>query len=145
MWRHLDNGDSKVSLHDCRATKVSFKNGNLSFLFTDGIFLVKDKKVLKTGSARVKFYLENRDEDDITIQVFKKKLNKIIREEWTLKKLIKGINKGKYELEFLYRYQGYNSMIFECWLWFDKKPYHMECTLKMYIDKLEYYWSDILA
>lgn len=67
----------------------------------------------------------------------------IVREEWELSKLIECINSGKYTLEFLYQYKGYNSMIIECCLWSDKKPYDRECQLKLPLSQVRYCWNDL--
>jgi hypothetical protein len=31
----------------------------------------------------------------------------------------------------------------ERWLWFDKKPYHKECILKILTDKVTYCWNEL--
>ena len=90
----------------------------------------------------IKFSLEFENEYDITIYVFEEKFNKTYREEWKLSKLMEYINHKKCTLEFLYQYKGYQSSIFECWLWLDKKPYHKECELKISYKDVKYCWND---
>ena len=43
----------------------------------------------------------------------------------------------------IYHYKAYHAQIFECWIWFDKKPYHMECEMKMSTDKATYCWNEL--
>lgn len=149
MWKHCDMDDEYVSLHDCHATRIIYENNALTFVFRDGIWIVKGHpnneldKTVCTDMAEAKFYLENGDESDITIYVFEENLNKTIREEWELSKLIECVNSGKYTLEFLYQYKGYHSIIIECWLWSDTKPYHRECELKISLSNVKYCWNDL--
>lgn len=149
MYKHCDNESTFISLHDCHATKVFFENGILRFVFQDGIWVSKEHshnmtgKTVRTDVAEVEFFLEFGDESDITVYVFEKKLNQTVRAEWELSRLIKSLNDKKYTLEFLYQYKGYNSMIIECWLWSDKKPYHRECELKLSLTDVKYYWNDL--
>ena len=100
-------------------------------------------KILRTDVAEVEFYLESGDEWDITLYVFEEESKKTVREEWRLDKLMECINGGKCTLEFLYQYKGYHSMIIECWLWSDKKPYHRECVLKLSLKGVKYCWNDL--
>lgn len=150
MYKHYDCDDEYISLHDCQATKVISENGVLTFVFQDGIWVAPGHpsnttdKVLRTDAAEVNFQLEFGDEDDIALYVFEEKRKKTYREKWELTKLIECINSEKYNLEFLYQYKGYNSMIIECWLWSDKKPYHRECELKLSIKGVKYCWNDLL-
>ena len=60
-----------------------------------------------------------------------------------MSKLIECVNSEKYTVEFLYQYKGYNSIIIECWIWSDKKPYHRECELKISLTNVEYCWNDL--
>ncbi len=144
MYKHYDT-DEHISLHDCRATKVKYEDGTISFYFLDGFWVWSENgdPTVRTDASEVRFHLESEDETDITIYVFVKKRKHTRRKEWELKKLIKIINSGKYELEFLYQYKAYHAQIFECWLWFDEKPYHMECELKMSTDKATYCWNEL--
>ena len=149
MYKHCDISDEYISLHDCHATKVTYENGVLTFVFQEGIWVVQGHpsnttdKTLRTDVAEVEFYLENGDECDITLYVFEEQSKKTVREEWELTKLIECINNEKYTLEFLYQYKGYHSMIIECWLWSDKKPYHRECELKLSLKGVKYCWNDL--
>ena len=76
MWKHCDNNDEYVSLHDCHATKILYENNVLTFVFSDGIWIAKGHpdnetdKTVCTDMAEAKFYLETGDESDITIYVF---------------------------------------------------------------------------
>jgi hypothetical protein len=91
----------------------------------------------------VQFQLESGDEYDMNLYVFEKRFKKTVREEWELSKLMECINNKKYTLEFLYTYKGYNSMLIECWLWSDKKPYHRECEMKLSIVDVKYCWNEL--
>lgn len=149
MYKHCDIDDEYLSLHDCHATKVINENGVLTFVFNDGIWVAQGHpsniadKTLRTDVAEVEYYLESGEECDITLYVFEEKSKKTVREEWELAKLIECVNSEKYTLEFLYQYKGYNSVIIECWLWSDKKPYHRECEIKLSLKDVKYCWNDL--
>lgn len=66
--------EESVSLHDCKATQISLKEGTLSFYFPDGFYVARNgsdgRKVFYTGEAKVEFPLLYPDDTDITIYVF---------------------------------------------------------------------------
>lgn len=37
------------------------------------------------------------------------------------------------------------TFVFECWLWFDKKPYHKECVIILSADELTYFWNNLFV
>ena len=147
MYKHYDTDDESISLHDCRATKILYENGVLTFVFPDGIWITQDHpgnttgRVLRTDRAEVQFHLELGNESDITLYVFREKWKKTVREEWPLTKLMEGVNSGKYTLEFLYQYKGYHARIIECCLWSEQKPYHRECEIKLSLKGMTYGWN----
>lgn len=150
IYKYCDNEDSHISLHDCRATSASINDGILSFYFSDGFWVGENhannylKKTVSTDKSKVDFHLACKNEDDVTIYVFTEEKNgKTIREEYDLKNFISCINNGTYELEFLYPYKGYNSIIFCCYIWFDEKPYSKECELVISTSKIVYYWNQL--
>ena len=75
--------------------------------------------------------------------IFKEKHKKTYRKEWKLSKLVEYVNKKNHSLEFLYRYDGYHSVIFECCLWSKKKPYHRECEIKVMLKDMKFYWNEL--
>ena len=149
MYKHCDTSDEYISLHDCHATSIVYDNGVITFIFPDGIWVTNEcpsnelGKTVRTDKAEVKLYLDFGSEYDIPVYIFEEKFKKTIRKEWELSKLMEHINNMNYTLEFLYQYKGYNSMIIECWLWSDKKPYHRECELKLSIKDVKYCWNEL--
>ena len=149
MYQHCDVSDEYISLHDCHAECILYKDGVITFVFPDGIWVTTEHpdnelgKVVRTDMAAVKFYLESDCECDITAYVFRQKLHKTFREEWELSKLMEHINSKQGTLEFLYEYKGDNSMIIECWLWLEKKPYYRECELKLRVKGVNYCWNHL--
>lgn len=149
MYKHCDISDKYVSLHDCHATNISYENGIITFIFSNGIWVTNEHpsnelgKTVRTDMAEVKFNLDFGNEDDITVYVFEEKFRKTLRQEWQLSKLIECVNNENYTIEFLYQYKGYHSMIIECWLWSNKKPYHQECEIKVALKDVKYYWNEL--
>ncbi len=149
-FSHIDHNENHLSLHDCIAERAYFENGNLGFEFNDGFWISPDhpdsnlSKIVKTDLSKVEYALEDGNEYDVTIYVFRETFfKKIVRTEWTIQNLINKINSGKYKLEFLYQYIDYNSRIVECKLICDKKPYRQECIMKISSSSVSYYWNNL--
>lgn len=149
MYKYFDADGDYLSLHDCRATKAKCENGILSFVFPEGIWVAPRHpdntkgKTICTDEALVEFTLQTGNESDMTIYVFNENAGVTTREEWNPERLIECINSGKYTLEFLYKYKGYDSMIIDCWLWSDEKPYSRECELRLFLTGVKYYWNNL--
>lgn len=139
-----------ISLHDCHADKMSFKDGTLSFEFSDGFWVLTEhpknesEHVIRTDTSRVDFQIIDEEIDGIEIYVFKKGRNrKVIREEWETEKFISAVNSGDFRIEFLYEYKCYQSRLFKCCLWFDEKPCHYECEIILYSENTIYLWNNL--
>ena len=152
MYSYTDNNrNDDISLHDCRATEITVKEGYLSFLFEKGFWVLESNRnnynecISYTDKSEVKFKTLSKDtESDVTVYIFTdiKESDKSIRETLTLNSLKEMLDNGM-ELEFLYSYRGYNSYIFECWLWFDYEPYHKECVLIISAEDAVYSWNEL--
>lgn len=150
MYKNFDRNTGSIGLHDCRATKVSLKKDVLAFEFEDGFWVGENNpknpygKVLGTDASRVDFHLlYGNVEDDLTFYAFAEKNGRTVRKRYSYKKLAKKLNDKGQELEFLYAYTGYNSIIFECELHFKKKPYRRECVMIISTDDVRYRWNNI--
>lgn len=140
----------QVGLHDCRAKKMSFEQGVLSFYFPDGIWVLPKSsdnpasEALRTKNARVDFSIVDADPDEIEIYLFRKnRRGNIIREDWKPDDFAAAVNAGEYQVEFLYTYQGYQSFLFKCWVWFEKAPWHAECEIILRTDGGSCEWDEI--
>jgi len=153
MYKFSDNNENdSISLHDCRATKVEIDNDFLTFKFKEGFFVDEDnvKNYFKsrsyTGEAEVKFKKVYKNTDsNISIYIFTdtEEKNKSIREAVSPAQFSEMLDNGA-ELEFLYSYKGYNSYIFECWLWFNSVPrIHKECVILVSESEITYSWNEL--
>jgi len=151
MYKHYDNAGAAISLHDCRAEKATFENGVLTFYFPkDGFWILPDHEAniiggpARTDASGVRFHLLYEMGEESQCYVFHKKSErKAVRKEWTVSELVSAINSGKYQLEFLYRYEGgYKELVFSCELRGNKKPYHRECQLWLSVRDVTYCWND---
>ena len=118
----------KFSLHDCFAESVEYNDGKLTFYFPDGIFYDDDDyddDWPNTGEAAVTFKanheLHPSMEWEPYLYVFEEKDgledNAIaICKKYSAAQLAEKINSGVLELEFAYRYDGFNGKIFTCWV-----------------------------
>ena len=125
-FSHCDHDEKYLTLHDCIAERAYFENGKLGFEFDDGFWVSPDhpesnsSDLVRTDHSKVEYTLEDGEDYDVTVYVFKKSFSKkAIRAEWTLQELVYKINTGKCKLEFLYQYIDYNSRIIECELKFE--------------------------
>jgi hypothetical protein len=150
IFSHCDHDEKYLTLHDCIAERAYFENGKLGFEFNDGFWVSPDhpesnlSQVVRTDFSKVEYTLEDGDDYDVIVYVFKKTIfKKTIRIYWTLQKLLHEMNSGKCKLEFLYQYIDDNSRIVECELKFNKKPYLQECMMKISAPKVSYYWNHL--
>ena len=149
-FSHCDHDEKHLTLHDCIAERAYFENGKLGFEFDDGFWVSPDhpesslSELVRTDRSKVEYTLEDGEDYDVTVYVFKKSFfKKVIRTEWLVQELVNKINTGKCKLEFLYQYIDYNSRIVECELKFDKKPYRQECIMKISAPRVDYYWNNL--
>ena len=149
-FSHCDHDEKYLTLHDCIAERAYFENGKLGFEFDDGFWVLPDhpesalSELVRTDRSKVEYTLEDGEDYDVTVYVFKKSFfKKVIRTEWSVQELVNKINTGKCKLEFLYQYIDYNSRIVECEIKFDKKPYRQECIMKISAPEVGYYWNNL--
>lgn len=127
-YEHTSTDKDNFSLHDCRATAVELSDNHLIFCFPDGIFFVGySNDWPNTGKAEVEFVIDPMR--GVTVYLFKDMKEQTIREECQLNDLIEKINSGKWELEFAYRYDGYQEVLYKCWIWENDEPWTYECEL----------------
>lgn len=150
MYRNSSKNENvEISLHDSRAKSVSVENGILSFEFPEGFYVVdksndKQNNIFYTDLSKVDFSLIDGT-DGIESYIFTKTedKNKDIRETIDFQKLSEMMNNNHAELEFIYTYSGYHSVLFYCWLWSDEFPnYHKECEILIQTDDITYYWNN---
>lgn len=151
MYKYRKQNDQNISLHDCRAEKMSMKDGTLSFIFPDGLWILDQhpdnvsEDIVKTDLAQVDFQIIDEEIDGVEIFLFKKnKSGKVIREEWESANFINAVNDGTFQVEFLYKYQGYQSVLYKCWVWFDGTPYNYECEITLHTENITYSWNEIV-
>lgn len=149
-YSHCDFDDRNISLHDCKAEKMSFDNGVLSFVFPDGFWALQQHPCNESGNAvrtdmsQADFNIIDEEIDGIGIYIFRKKgVKKAIREEWEAADFIKAVNCGDYRVEFITQYKSYQSLLFKCWVWFNKAPYHRECEIVLHTEKAAYRWNSL--
>lgn len=136
-----------VSLHDCKATQILLEDRLLSFTFPDGFWVTKkdnvNEKLFYTDEGQVNFTLLYAADVAVTIYIFTEKNGKTIREELKIEEFIHQINSNLCSLEFLYSYIGYQTFKFDCWIWFDKEPYHKECELVISAQEMSCQWNNM--
>lgn len=151
MYRHEEENKGPVfSLHDCRAQKMNYCDGKLSFGFPDG-FRVTPKhplndtgKVVSTDESRVEFQIIDEKIFGVTVYVFRENENgETVRILCDVQKFSDVLNDGEFEIEFVDEYRGYRSYLFKCFLWFDKEPYHCECEISFCSEEAKYSWNKL--
>lgn len=82
--------------------------------------------------------------DDIYVYIFHAaRRGKVTREVWEPADFINAANNGSYRVEFIYKYTGYQSLLYKCWVWLDKKTWHKECEITISTDSISYCWNRI--
>ena len=152
MYQYHDANGEFISLHDCRAAKASLESNILSLYFPEGIDIEAEhpdnpyQQAAYTGEARLDFHLLYRPDVAGTIYIFTEENDtRDIRELYELSQFLNDINNRQYELEFLYTYQGYQTVLYTCWLWMQEPPYHKECYLFISARQIDYYWNEMHA
>lgn len=147
-YLHCDHDEKYVTLHDCRATRVSLEDGELIFHFPDGFCIGSlhpenpYRKPIMTDAAEVRYHLFRGKSWSVYGYIFDhKKPGKAIRWDYSVEQLMADVNEKGGQLEFLYQYLDENCRIIKCELWFDKKPYHRECELFLHADAVDYLWN----
>ena len=152
-YQHIDESDFHITLHDCRADTISLSENTLTFHFSDGFWISSEHahnhlgQTVRTDPAEVRFRLceDEMCGDVVKLHVFtEKKHGKAIRKTWNLKKLMKKINSGQYQLEFMYVYKGYLTVLYDCLLWSKKKPWFRECELRIPTEHADFCWNNLL-
>ena len=153
MYKYCDNNENNdIILHDCRADKLLIGEKSISFVFGGGFYVSEknrnnyNKKLSYTDKSEVIFKTLYHTDTDVTVYIFSEtdKEDTAIRKSISAKQLAEVVNSGM-ELEFLYSYKGYQSYIFECWLWSDTEPFHKECVIIISADDVLYNWNVLYA
>ena len=142
--------DSELTLHDCIAEKILYKDGVLQFSFPDGFWVTPNHnkndlgKTVKTDASQVDFLVD--DINDIEIHVYTRTIFKNTKVEfWDAGDLINAINCGKCTIEFIYQYRNFFEQMWRCALHFERKPYYRECQLYIPETKATYRWNNLLS
>ena len=146
-WLHTQSAG--ISLHDYRATYLAISGNQIEFTFEDGFLVLADnehnphKRHRKTDRSSLLI----RDHTLESVYLFRELRlfgNRIItvRKSITLNELAENINSGKWQLEFITEYTSYYTVLYNCEIWFDHRPYHMECQFEMVHGGIEYNWNN---
>ena len=149
-FQHQEVNDRFISLHDCRAEKIVYDHGILSFVFPNGFWVSPQHPenhsdtAVRTDSSRADYLILDDPLCEIEISIFRKLFGKkILRESWEIEKLINAVNSGTFQLEFVTQYKGFESILHKCYIWFDKKPYHWECEIILPTQEAVYHWNNL--
>ena len=127
-YSYQNNDRTRFSLHDCRAKHIEREGNLLTFFFPDGIYYEEyGDDWPNTGKAAVSFTVD--DLRGVTFYLFAETDGQTVRRQIELEQLIEKVNQGIWELEFAYRYDGYQEIMYSCWLWQQEIPYMREAQL----------------
>lgn len=155
MWKYTEvNAYDSISLHDCRADHMQLDGNNLVIDFPEGFWITPRSKhiahdrPLKTGPSQLRFMDVSIEPLIESIYLFKdiRMFRKVIccrRIQLGLTDLLKLINDGKHELEFLYEFHNSLSNLYQCWIWKSNRGLEAECQLELTASQIEYSWNDI--
>ena len=141
--------DAKISLHDCIADKISYENNVLTLHFSDGFWITANHEdsgldnTVRTDFSQVDFAVTPEKHSYIYLDVFiKRKYRKTIVECWDLEKLMKVVNSGKYQLEFIYQYTTFFEQMWLCNL-HHKGNYGHDCQFHIPYSVATYRWNKL--
>ena len=153
-FNHIDPDEfhgKELSLHDCIANNISYKNNTLRFNLPDGFWVTPHHKanlsgkVVRTDASVVDFSIE--DIGDIIVRVFTRHrwrwFRKTSVEYWDMEQLISAVNSGKCTVEFITQYRSYYEQMWHCAIRSKKKPYYRECQLHLSNTNVTFYWNDL--
>ena len=141
MFLHRETGAKNIPLHDCRATHIRLSDDEITFVFPDGFWVWGDHDeihlddMVRTDTAEVTVKLCGNGAEDVYPYVFTSiGIDKDVRVFYDAERLVKEVNEGNWQLEFLYRYDGGPYLRFDCLLWFvepyARGAYDKECDLR---------------
>ena len=153
-FKHVDPDeyhDRELTLHDCIADKITFKNNTLSFCLPDGLWITPHHKdnttenIVRTDTSAVSFSVE--DVGEITVRVFIRNIwcrsKKLRVEDWSIEQLVALVNSEKCTLEFITQYRSHYEQMWHCVIRSKKKPYYMECQLYLPATKATFFWNEL--
>ena len=127
-YRYNSTDKAKFSLHDCRTDHIELEDGRLTFFFPSGIFCTDyGDDWPNTGAASLEYNVDSMR--GITFYAFRETGGQTVREEYEPEQLIEKVNSKEWELEFAYRYEGYQEVLHMCWIWQNGEPWTMEAQL----------------
>ena len=121
QYEYFSTDKDRFSLHDCTATAVKLTDGKLIFYLPDGFFYEHSSNAwCNTGEAEIEFAINSIR--DVTLDLFVESEGRTFRNAYTAEHLIEKINNKEWELEFAYRYDGYEEILYKCWIWEQRGP-----------------------
>ncbi len=145
MYKHIEHTAEFVTIHDSVAEKIVFNNDVLSFVFPDG-FWITDKNPFNESDNIVRTDCSQADfeiiDDEIEIYVFTKDENgQVIRDAWDIRSFEKAVNNKDFKVEFVDRYDSFETVLYKGFLRFDKAPFFKECEIILNIANEKYMWN----
>ena len=128
QYAYSSTDKDRISLHDCIASAAELTNERLIFRFPNGFSYEEYlNEWPNTGEAEIEITLESIK--SVKVYLFGEAEGKTIREEYTIEQLVEKINNKEWELEFAYRYYGYQEILYTCWIWNKMGSGTYECEL----------------
>ena len=128
QYEFSSSDKERFSPHDCISTSVERINERLIFKLPDGFFCRDySEDWPNTGKAEVEFTIDPMR--GVYLNLFVDSGGQTLRKEYTLDQLVEKINHQEWELEFAYRYDGYENILYTCWIWINQAPWSYEGEL----------------
>lgn len=128
QYEFSSSDKDRFSLHDCLSTSVELIDERLIFKMPDGFFNIGySDDWPNTGRAEVEFAIDPMR--GVHLYLFVDADGETIRKDYTLDQLAEKINNSEWELEFAYRYDGYEEILYTCWIWEKHEPWTYEGEL----------------
>lgn len=142
MWKHREEAEDQIRLHDCRATYIAAEQNRILMGFADGFWLIRKtaynptENTLKTAGSQLVFHLDDQYADDVTVFIFRQKQLRgkkwvQIRECKDIQWLMKMINQKGAQLEIIDEYGYYRRRLYIGDLILRHPTDRMECQVEI--------------
>lgn len=149
-FSHFENDDSHKSLHDCYADRAYYKDGVMTFEFSDGFWVTENhpdnkfNKTVRTDYSKIEYITDGGTESDIELYVFTRNIfGQTVRKEWNVHKLVDMINNKKCELLFITQALDGKKRLIEGVLLLKHRPHSVDCMLKLSPTQVRYCWNSL--
>lgn len=150
MWKHIEEDNGKLSIHDCYATQIWIENHDLVIEFADGFWIVQGNtynpydQTYRSECSQMKvmgFEVDNL----FVLRPFQLFCRPVftLKSDLKFNRLMKKVNTGRWKLLFATEYHTFHQVLFDCWIYPKYKRRALHCYMIIDNNRMEYCWNEI--